>query len=230
MSKPKSIGTPIYMHKLTAHAVRNGDVIDISISGFLPNSCHMAVIDDFYPGGRRVYAVDPGAAQVFIKETVIKDLDILTTRCLMVLLPWGASISIKDPTHKKVEIFVNETEVLEVPVATEEGGFIVASLVGAKGNTGCTIFPEDAIIPMIYAKVFGPDTLQNCEKWKGENCTNLSLTAPADEQFIVVAKTGTNTGCRSYPEDAMYLAIYSKVYGPASYESCKKWKADNCDI
>ena len=56
------------MHDLKAYAVRKTGVIEVSISGMLPDSCHEAVVEDKYPGGKRVYVRDPGVAQVFIKE------------------------------------------------------------------------------------------------------------------------------------------------------------------
>jgi hypothetical protein len=48
--------------------------------------------------------------------------------------------------------------------------------------------------------------------------------------YNVIALTGTNTECSIVPEDAIYPAIYSKVYGPASHDDCKAWVATNCNI
>lgn len=47
-------------------------------------------------------------------------------------------------------------------------------------------------------------------------------------QFIVIVRTGTNSGCSVLPHDAMYPAIYSQAFGPASYEDCTKWITNNC--
>jgi len=153
------------MHNVTAHAVRNGKTIEVTVGGSLSNSCHTARIKDFYPGGSIVYIKDPGAAQVFIEETTKPGSNL----CLMILVPWGETVSIPDKEHTKVEIFVNNHEVLEVPVVE------------------------------------------------------------ATSEFIVIAVTGTKNRCSIIPKDALYLAIYSKVYGPASYDECKAWVASNCE-
>lgn len=34
----------------------------------------------------------------------------------------------------------------------------------------CKVVREDAIIPAIYFRAFGPDTKQKCEAWMAENC------------------------------------------------------------
>lgn len=34
----------------------------------------------------------------------------------------------------------------------------------------CLVVPADAMIIATHRKVFGPDTKENCEKWKRENC------------------------------------------------------------
>lgn len=99
------------MYQVTAHAVRNGETIEVTVGGELPDPCHTARIEDFYPGGSRVYVIDPGAAQVFIEET--RDPDSI---CTAVIVPWETTVSISDETHTKVEIFVNNQKVLEAPV------------------------------------------------------------------------------------------------------------------
>lgn len=56
--------------------------------------------------------------------------------------------------------------------ATEEsrtGKYIVIARVNTKYED-CSVVPEDAIIPAIYFRAFGPDTKQKCEEWKAENC------------------------------------------------------------
>jgi len=152
------------MYKVTGHAVRNGKTIEVTVGGLLPDSCHTARIEDFYPGGSRVYIVDPGAAQIFIEETVKPGSNL----CLMMLVPWSATVSILDKTHTKVEIFVNNHEVLEVPVVEANSLFIVIALTGT--NTGCSIVPKDAIYPAIYSNVYGSASHDDCKAWVANNC------------------------------------------------------------
>lgn len=152
------------MHNLTAHAVRNGKTIEVTVSGDLPNSCYTARIKDTYPGGSIVYIVDPGAAQVFVEETT----KLGSTRCLMILVPWSETVSIPDKDHSKVEIFVNNHEVLEVPVVEKDSEFIVIAVTGT--NNRCSIIPKDAPYLGIYSKVFGPASYQDCEAWVASNC------------------------------------------------------------
>lgn len=153
------------METISAHAVRNGNTIEVTVSGFIPNSCYAARVQDIYPGGSRVYITDPGAAQVFIEEAIKAGSEL----CAMVLTPWGATVSIPDKEHDKIEIFINNHEVLEVAVMDRK-----------------------------------------------------------KSQFIVIALTGTTKGCSILPEEAMYLAIYTQVFGPATYDNCKNWVLANC--
>jgi hypothetical protein len=50
--------------------------------------------------------------------------------------------------------------------------------------------------------------------------------------FIVIAFTASipnkPRGCSIIPENAMYPAIYSKVFGPNPYDLCQNWVAENC--
>lgn len=158
------------MHKLTAHAVRNGKTIEVTVSGNLPNSCHQAQVADIYPGGNRAYITDPGAAQVFIDETVKPGSSI----CLMMLVPWASTVAIPDAKHTKVEVFVNNQEILEVPVIDKKDQFIVIALTGStSGNTtGCSILPKDALYPAIYSKTYGPAKYADCKTWVAGNCGN----------------------------------------------------------
>lgn len=52
----------------------------------------------------------------------------------------------------------------------------------------------------------------------------------ANQQFIVIALTGTNTGCRILQEGEFYPAIFSQVFGAASLAACKAWVATNCQV
>jgi hypothetical protein len=152
------------MHKVSAYAVREGKSIEVTVSGYLPDSCHEAKIQDIYPGGSRTGIIDPGAAQVFIEETVKTGSGV----CLIAFVPWAATVVIPDRNHTKVEIFVNNKEALEVGVVGKEGRFIVIALTGFM--TGCSIIPKDALYPAIYSRIFGPATYAECESWVVANC------------------------------------------------------------
>jgi hypothetical protein len=66
------------------------------------------------------------------------------------------------------------------------------------------------------------------------NVASLEFDAPeltaatSGSKFIVIALTGTSTGCQILPEHAMYLAIYSQVYGPASFSACQDYIVNSC--
>jgi hypothetical protein len=62
-------------------------------------------------------------------------------------------------------------------------------------------------------------------------CAAAEKGEPA-RKYIVAAKVqdkpGPPAGCKIFPEDAIILAIYSRVHGPASYEECERWVKKNC--
>lgn len=99
------------MNDLKARAVRKGRVIEVEVSGNLVDSCHTARIADFYPGGTIIYVADPGVAEVFIEETVKPD-----AICTPVLIPWKIKVSIPDPWHDKVNIFIKHDPILKIDV------------------------------------------------------------------------------------------------------------------
>ena len=166
------------MYDLKAHAIRVGKTIEVTISGLLANSCYQASIADIYPGGNRIYLTDPGAAQVFIQESLKSG----SANFMLRLVPWAATVSIPDKSHKKCEIFVNNHEVLEVPVqdfstseafrAGNKKDFIVIALTAPpdERTRGCSILPKDAYYLGIYSQVYGPATYASCESWVAENC------------------------------------------------------------
>lgn len=150
------------MYQVTAHAVRHNKTIEVTISGFLPDSCHTASVRDIYPGGNRMYFVDPGYAQVFIEETSRSGIGY----CLFVLVPWSATVYIPDEVHKEVEIYVNERIVLQIPVVEKGAQFIVIQLTGGfVPNGGYSIVPEGFPYMSIYTKVFGPASYADCDSW-----------------------------------------------------------------
>ncbi|MGC2238194.1 MAG: hypothetical protein WA584_18720 [Pyrinomonadaceae bacterium] len=49
------------------------------------------------------------------------------------------------------------------------------------------------------------------------------------EQYIVIARVETEyENCQVVREDAVYPAIYSQVFGPASRSDCEAWMAKHC--
>jgi len=50
-----------------------------------------------------------------------------------------------------------------------EKRYVVAAEVATKYK-GCIVAPEDSMIVATHTVVFGPDTRENCEKWKKQNC------------------------------------------------------------
>ena len=153
------------MHDLKAYAVRKTGVIEVSISGMLPDSCHEAVVEDKYPGGKRVYVRDPGVAQVFIKERKRPGSNV----CLMMLVPWVATVKIKDGVHNSVGIYVNGKKKLTVDVAKDPLQYQVIALIGDP-PFGCSVIPANAVYPMIYRRVYGPASKEECSAWLARSC------------------------------------------------------------
>lgn len=155
------------MYEVTAHAVRVGKTIEVTVSGFLPDSCHQASIVDIYPGGNIVYVKDPGVAQVFIEETTKPSV----LFCTMALVPWCQTTHIYDDEHKEVEILINNKEVLQVKVIEKGASFIVIQLTGGiVPNGSCSIVPEGTPFISIYSQVFGPASYNECNEWIRSNC------------------------------------------------------------
>lgn len=178
------------MYFLEASAIRIGKVVEVTITGMLANSCVEATIEDFYPGGSIVYVRDPGAAQVFIVETLRPG----SQYCTFGLVPWARTIAIPDDYHDKVQIIINGdielvTEIVDAgsPEEINQGQFKVIALTSSVGGEllGCSAIPEAAVFPAIYSKVFGPDTLEACEAWIAENCKDPT---PEREQKLSALK------------------------------------------
>lgn len=153
------------MHDLKAFAVRRDGVIHVALSGMLPDTCHEASVRDKYPGGSIVYVKDPGAAQVFVEERAKPGSSI----CLFVLVPWFANVQIPDSFHTKVDVYVNGSCALTVDVREKTEQYQVISLIGEPPR-GCSVIPADAFYPMIYQRVFGPASRQDCEAWRTQHC------------------------------------------------------------
>lgn len=159
------------MHNLSATAVRINGAIEVTVLGSLPNSCYTARIKDHYPGGQRVYVVDPGEAQVFVEESVKPG----SVFCLFILVPWAGTVKFHDPEHDTVGIYVNEEKVLEVKVVEQEDEFIVIALVDTEepNYKACSIVPKGSMYPAIYKEVFGPGTMDECKKFISSNCSEI---------------------------------------------------------
>jgi len=143
------------MYNLHAIATRHYGRITVTLGAELATTCDAAEVIDWYPGGDRVYLVDPGTAQVFISETKRPG------PCGEVIMPWNRTVEIFDADHTKVEIFVNEQKRLTVPVQDVKHEYNVYKLLSITENI-YMIAPDGQIVPAIYVKVFGPASYQAC--------------------------------------------------------------------
>ncbi|NBC19068.1 MAG: hypothetical protein GVY18_17335 [Bacteroidetes bacterium] len=157
------------MYDVRAQAIRSEGIIEVTVTGKLPDSCHQAEIADKYPGGNIFYIVDPGEAQVFIKESRVTD----AVFCSMVLVPWIGHVNIVDDEHDVVSIYVNERRVLTVDVEEEPEEYIVIQPIDGNG-VGCSIIPATNVYIQIYKQVYGPASRDECEQWVAKNCQALS--------------------------------------------------------
>lgn len=153
------------MYNLQAKSYRIHGRTVIQIHGQLANTCIHADVIDKYPGGNRVYFVDPGAAQVFIAEKAVKP-----GSCLEVLVPWMAEVQIPDESHKTVDIFINEEKKLSVTITDKDQYNVYVMTGGINPSEKCFIWPSDAHVLDIYTKVYGPASRAECEKYIEENC------------------------------------------------------------
>lgn len=158
------------MYFLKAYAVRIDKTIQVTLNGFLPNSCYTAGIVNKYPGGTIFYVQDPGSAQVFIEETYMGGSNI----CMMALVPWVSHVNIIDSEHDKVEIYVNGNLKLTIDTEKEFKEYKVIALIPLTSEeeqySGCSVIPANADHLSIYRSVFGPDSKDKCIKWLDENC------------------------------------------------------------
>lgn len=160
------------MYGLSAYAVRSGGKIEVTVSGYLANSCRSASIQAVYPSSSNDAKPDPDSAQIFVEE---KDVS-RSTMCLMALVPWvGHALIETDKDYKQVEIFVNEEPRLTISIDENPENFIVIALTsGTEDNrTGCSVIPASFGFPAIYTSVFGPDSKGNCESWVQVNCKSV---------------------------------------------------------
>ena len=53
--------------------------------------------------------------------------------------------------------------------------------------------------------------------------------SPKDYQVVSLSgELPRHVGCKILRADAIYAAIYTKVFGPASREECERWVRRNC--
>lgn len=143
------------MFNLHAIATRHHGRITVLLGAELATTCDSAEVIDWYPGGDRVYLIDPGAAQIFISETIRPG------PCGEVIMPWHRTVDIFDGDHTTVDIFVNEQKRLTVAVQDVKHEYDVYKLLVASENI-YMIVPDGQIVPMIYTRVFGPASYQAC--------------------------------------------------------------------
>ena len=57
--------------------------------------------------------------------------------------------------------------------SSAEDRFKVIALTVSVGDKheDCSVIKADAVFPTIYSEVFGPASLEECEKWLQENCS-----------------------------------------------------------
>jgi hypothetical protein len=162
------------MYAIKAYAVRLDKTIQVTINGYLANSCYTTGVVNKYPGGTIFYVQDPGSAQVLIEETYIGGDNV----CTLALVPWFSHVNIIDSAHDKVEIYVNGNLELTIGIEKEVKEYRVIALTASSAEKylGCSVIPKNAIYPAIYSSVFGPDSKDKCTKWLVENCKVLDHT------------------------------------------------------
>jgi len=170
----------MYKLKATARQTRSG--IDVRIEGWLANGCGRAKVVGKYPGNI-VHIVDPGYAEVYINEWAVAG------PCTQALVKWKAREMIRDFKHRRVAILVNGNKKITVPVigaaASENAqarvlpgrNWIVTALLGPSKPpySGCAVRPKGAPFPLIYRKVFGPNTFLTCQLFRLKNCKALRV-------------------------------------------------------
>jgi len=188
------------MHNIQASAFRIGGTVEVIVVGQLADSCVKADIVDHYPGGRIVYARDPGAAQVFIREWR-EDKGVV---CTLPLIDWIDHARFPDREHDTLQVFINNelaltTPIIELPINKKAlagkdagelrvaelmpalaGEFIVTALLNDNNgkHRGCRIRPEGAVYPAIYRRVFGPTSYAQCSAYVAKNCDDPILFPP----------------------------------------------------
>ena len=156
------------MFDINVYAIRSNGVVNVTVSGTSPNSCHEIKITDFYPGGKINYIRDPGVAQVFLEETIKPS----SSYCLMILLPWARHAIVPDLSHEKVVVYINGNPVASADIQEVPTSYRVIALTASDGPNykACSVIPADSNYLSIYSSVFGPASKEECEDWVKKNC------------------------------------------------------------
>lgn len=83
----------------------------------------------------------------------------------------GAEKIIK-PSRRKLRFDFRSkfsNSILRRKIFMAEKNYVVAASVES-GNKNCIVVEQGAIIMATHRIVFGPDTKENCERWKRANC------------------------------------------------------------
>lgn len=150
------------------YAVRKDLAVEVTMWGSLADSCHRAAITGYYPG-TIFHVIDPGHAEIFIKEWMATDPG---TMCTLALVPWFATLRIISD-HEEINVFINE-KAYTIPVLTEDQ-FSVWELTGGivPPNGSCSIVPATVELPSVYTKRFGPENYKACSEYVLQNCGRL---------------------------------------------------------
>ena len=75
--------------------------------------------------------------------------------------------------------------------SSAEDRFKVIALTVSVGDKheDCSVIKADAVFPTIYSEVFGPASLEECEKWLQENCN-----CPKEDSSQVASGDEVNNG------------------------------------
>lgn len=141
------------MQDLRAWAVRRGGVVTVTLSAWLPE-------DDRESGS--ITARAAGAGRVEVRVPPLRASEV----CLMDLVPWTESVDVA-AAEGAVEIIVNGQAALSVTAGDALPDFVVVARVRGAGlpPEDCAIVPAGSFCGALYAEVFGPAILQQCEAW-----------------------------------------------------------------
>ncbi len=162
------------MYDLKGRARQTKAGLYVRLGALLANSCMEAKVQDTYPG-TIIHIVDPGYAEIHIAERRRPGSQI----CLERLVPWYEQVLLPDFDHSRVAVLVNGKQ--ELMLRTEEGAlpldgdksWVVTAFVGSPQDGPfheCATHREDDIVLAIYKRVFGPETREACDAFRGKNC------------------------------------------------------------
>lgn len=156
------------MKDLTIQAVSYSGKIQVTLNGFLSNSCWEAKVVGTYPGNI-VHIMDPGYAEIFIEETK-RPGEII---CLQYMVPWMSVVNIDSSRHSKVVVYINGEKAVSSDINPEPNLFNVYGISGTVGPFGCRIVPEGSVSHLTH--LFGPASREDCKVWIHNNCQRSEL-------------------------------------------------------